>query len=1806
MNGLKKGWPTHQAWPLFVNNVPIPTQPQPLLMLKPRRSRFDGLVLREIVDERKLSVLIKKRGDGPRAPLSKFNATMKDGVAVIRYTKSVVGRAVSKTGLHGMEKKYRYYFARNLYKDIDMDNAQPVINLGVCDTYGIPCFALRKYVRNREKYLNSVASTYGVSRGDAKALFLRLMFGGHFKGWALKHGKTEGPTKFITQFMNEMTEVSLKIMRYNPAIVKDARERKRTARAISRINKRMGLAEWKKKRMIDDQLRRSTMALFLQEYESRVLETIFNYCEKEGLIKNNIAVLCNDGIMLPRENVIDESSVLAQFTLVVKEEHGLDLKFSIKPMPEISEDDLMTSVPSLSTLTLKSMEMNLDNATVYEPVDYLKMRKMMDSKLNIKKETRQNMVTYLKRAAVKRNGCEFVPLKFVMNKLFGRMHTKGISIQDFEASVKHTLIGKNYRDIDLRNAGFDLLYNVIVLHPEELGPIENYPMIKKYHDERDAMLDMIRSKHPGATKEVAKNVFIALMYHGAKPDWLHDMIELDDLQTEIIRATDIIMKYNPDIVQSARQSLEEKGGNVKGTFLSLYIGELERRVICYVYDYLKKEEYLIDDVFIYSYDGCIISADRFHDRLCDELSAEILRRMNFVVKFVEKPMNEGFTEAQLNEYYTKMLSDREIMAERANPRVIHKWIPDTKILVRFINNHAFFKDKMMVDDQNGTLFTMKPVDDKKWKCPLRDDCSGKGNIFTTVTDTGLFYYCNSEECCKRDDDGKRISSYQYHSFDAFDKCNGLSYAHNHKPHAIDSETINELIEGSFMSDMMKTMDKSDADGDVYYDTSGLRPLDRLKMSTKRNTICIKAPCGDGKSKMIGRKLDELEKEKGVPFTVISCTNRKTLAGEQSTKYRLDGCDAVQGPLRGERMVLQLEVLHRLEIRGGIDVLILDEPVGLLEQMQSKFFNKGCWDKFKYIVKKAKNVIVADANLTREVVELIQMFRSDSKLILNTNCVQKDRNMRIYHTESIKIITARMLYLIRKKKRIVIVSNSKKVIDMYHRIIINLKEVDPSKIGIYTSDTPDNTKKKHFSNVNEVFDDYIILEFSPTLTAGVSYEGDNFDEMFCVFVSCSTTAASSFQMLKRVRNIKSGRIHICFHKCRVQSLPVEPSDIDDYIKRSFSVFQKEYDQNNILCTRMDDDDMGKLREIKRDKFYQIMRWLIKHTNESRNNFVKEFMRIGIENQGWMLERIFVMGDAYCQHYDIQNKALEEVSSAMKLAKNQLKGTQYNEVMLANGLDQKELQLLEDKKNDNQFLTRVENDRLENMIFLNSYNVTKIRAKLTCNFYNMYWPYKTRHIYKNLCEVSEHGYSRKKVDMHVKSNAQKEYKNNDVVDENFAFSILTDNSKHLPDKISFALQIVESAGFKDIFDSPNYGSSSMIAIEIVETNMIALFRGFWTGLCISIREQDVSNFRHNVNYMRMIYNLQHYKLNDLTMDSIDVILVMELANSILTIMYGVSFSKIQKKYYVLKHKYPFHHPHLGSVFKENKMPVEIRPYLKVSGDNQILPDRIKHTLISNELFYQCIQDKIPDAMKIWRENNEKRKQKMNEKKTPKLKKNGEPRKASRIKPINVDEIVLRKCFNQLYEKYVSMNNVDHGSFERQQTSDVGDTYSYKRRIFGLMRDFLMKKTSDNMIEEMKNTPNEPLVTLADQLEYERIEKLAREEWDEKLKSRLKSKKKMDKENKRNKKQVTAYYNHEEDTLINVEPVVMKNKEQSRSEKLAEIEYRRRQMEEAVTKRQEMAEEYRREKINKFKEERDKKRKTYSDDMLVNNDHKRQKND
>ena len=54
------------------------------------------------------------------------------------------------------------------------------------------------------------------------------------------------------------------------------------------------------------------------------------------------------------------------------------------------------------------------------------------------------------------------------------------------------------------------------------------------------------------------------------------------------------------------------------------------------------------------------------------------------------------------------------------------------------------------------------------------------------------------------------------------------------------------------------------------------------------------------------------------------------------------------------------------------------------------------------------------------------------------------------------------------------------------------------IKIYSSDTPKKIKDLHFSNVNKYFICDVLI-YTPTISAGISFEVDHFDFLFGYFV-----------------------------------------------------------------------------------------------------------------------------------------------------------------------------------------------------------------------------------------------------------------------------------------------------------------------------------------------------------------------------------------------------------------------------------------------------------------------------------------------------------------------------------------------------------------------------------------------------------------------------------------------------------------------------------------------------------------------------------
>lgn len=217
-------------------------------------------------------------------------------------------------GLHNFRKDIRYMLCRDYLIDIDIVAAHHSILLQLCNMNEIDAEKLEEYVFNRQEKIDEIMNTYKCSKDDAKTLFIILLYYGSFNTW-ISSNKIDNSddfksTKFCDRFKKELGEIGKIIMDHNKDLVSFVEERKGKDAEYNQIG--------------------SVVSYYLQEIECRILETIYKYCVKNNYIVNNVCVLAADGIMIEKDKY--KPSLLNEFSQVIKDKFGFDLKFAVKDM----------------------------------------------------------------------------------------------------------------------------------------------------------------------------------------------------------------------------------------------------------------------------------------------------------------------------------------------------------------------------------------------------------------------------------------------------------------------------------------------------------------------------------------------------------------------------------------------------------------------------------------------------------------------------------------------------------------------------------------------------------------------------------------------------------------------------------------------------------------------------------------------------------------------------------------------------------------------------------------------------------------------------------------------------------------------------------------------------------------------------------------------------------------------------------------------------------------------------------------------------------------------------------------------------------------------------------------------------------------------------------------------------------------------------------------------------------------------------------------------------------------------------------
>lgn len=423
--------------------------------------------------------------------------------------------------------------------------------------------------------------------------------------------------------------------------------------------------------------------------------------------------------------------------------------------------------------------------------------------------------------------------------------------------------------------------------------------------------------------------------------------------------------------------------------------------------------------------------------------------------------------------------------------------------------------------------------------------------------------------------------------------------------SIMKKKIEEAIETCYMNNYVTLFDSLPKKQKHVYKQPTLLPFEYT------DTLCVRAAMKMGKTKTLMDYIDKHYVDGVYQHKIVFISFRQTFSGNIKERFKnFTLYSDVAGALTQKKLIVQVESLHRYKIEVGDeapDLLILDESESIFEQFGSgllKQFNAS-WSVFQWLMQYSKHVVAMDANLSDRTYNIINRIRctdtSGYKIFYHYNEFENAYQDKYYVTENRTAWMAEIYKSLDDDKKIVIPTSSLSMAKLLHR---SISEKYPEKYtGIYNSETSADEKREHFADVHRFWSSYDVIIYTPTVSAGISFEAEHFDMLFAFFTDASCTVETCFQMLGRIRNIKSKKLYICL-EAKGNALPTDIENIKKNIYESRENLFKNIGDNLLTF------EYGPAGEMIYNETNYFYLWLenTRIRNLSSNNFIQRMIAV----------------------------------------------------------------------------------------------------------------------------------------------------------------------------------------------------------------------------------------------------------------------------------------------------------------------------------------------------------------------------------------------------------------------------------------------------------------------------------------------------------------------------------------------------------------------------------------------------------------------
>ena len=451
---------------------------------------------------------------------------------------------------------------------------------------------------------------------------------------------------------------------------------------------------------------------------------------------------------------------------------------------------------------------------------------------------------------------------------------------------------------------------------------------------------------------------------------------------------------------------------------------------------------------------------------------------------------------------------------------------------------------------------------------------------------------------------KISASQDYYSieFDTTSKCllcNKIHKADNRKYLNYKANSY-RFIYGCFHSDRNillnpKTDIKSLVDWDYEYegrtdiDCDSLLPLSKL---SEGGTFLLQSQKGTGKTEAM---MSFLEKEfkKNPKLKVLVLTYRISLANKYVEELSKFDFHYYKNPITNKkqfnRYITLIDSIHKLvsdfDCRcEKYDVIIMDEVYSIMEGWSSSLMRERkvyLMSLFEKYIKDCSYLYLLDAHLNDSlVINTISKMRSQKKFIKHRNpqC-HNYRDYEVYWNEPkqqagckledqihLNKFLLELFDKLKKKKKICFVSSTKRMCEKIEAKVEHLKKCkelsEDFEVLVYTCDTTPLEKQK-LKNVDKNWVNANLVIYSPTISAGISYNPDTkkmttpdgvmFDEIYAYIRNRGGASYNTLvQMLARVRQLKGKQFHMFFDKERGETYSIDESEVEKLMKTNSQI------------------------------------------------------------------------------------------------------------------------------------------------------------------------------------------------------------------------------------------------------------------------------------------------------------------------------------------------------------------------------------------------------------------------------------------------------------------------------------------------------------------------------------------------------------------------------------------------------------------------------------------------------------------------------